>query len=182
MGEASKKFSSELVGHLPAMRAFAAGLARSRAEADDLVQEAAVRAMTHHDKYTPGTNMRAWLLTIVRNCFYTHCRRRRLFVETGVEDYDVVVQPDQEWRLRHGELLAALQTLPHYHREALLLVVVHDLSYEDAAKALDCSIGTIKSRVFRARAQLAEALQTERPKLREAHPKVATAPMAALPV
>ena len=73
---------------------------------------------------------------------------------------------DQEWRARHRDLLKALEALPSYQREALLLVAVHDLSYEAAAAAADCSIGTIKSRVFRARSMLARLLDTERPVLR----------------
>lgn len=170
MGEASQQFTSELVEHVPAMRAFAAGLARSKADADDLVQQAALRAMTHHDQYAPGTNMRAWLLTIVRNCFYTTCRERKRFADNGGEPPDRIVQPDQEWRVRHGELLAALDNIPPYHREALLLVVVHDFSYDEAAELLGCSIGTIKSRVHRARSQLAAALDTDRPVLRKRSP------------
>lgn len=170
MERASSQFTSELASHLPAMRSFAAGLSGSRVEGDELVQEASLRALTHHDKYMPGTNMRAWLLTIVRNCFYTQHRKQRRFVDSQGETPDPVVEPDQEWRIRHGELLAALDDLPSYHREALLLVVVHDLSYEEAAQALGCSIGTIKSRVFRARTMLADALDTERPRLRDTRP------------
>ncbi|MDG2520641.1 sigma-70 family RNA polymerase sigma factor [Caulobacter segnis] len=167
MDQATPEFTIELAEHLPAMRAFAAGLSGSRVEGDELVQEASLRALTHHDKYMPGTNMRAWLLTIIRNCFYSQHRRQRRFVDRPDDSLDPAVEPDQEWRIRHGELLAALDELPSYHREALLLVVVHDLSYEEAALALDCSIGTIKSRVFRARTMLADALDTERPRLRQ---------------
>ncbi|MET0336760.1 MAG: sigma-70 family RNA polymerase sigma factor [Caulobacter sp.] len=151
---------------MPAARSFAIGLAKSVADAEDVLQDSLLRACRFRDQYRPDTNMRAWLYTIIRNSFFTLVRKRRREVSLECEGEEPRFEADQEWRARHRDLLKALDALPSYHREALLLVVVHDLSYEEAAVAASCSVGTIKSRVFRARAMLAELLDTERPVLR----------------
>ncbi|WP_369061987.1 sigma-70 family RNA polymerase sigma factor [Caulobacter sp. 73W] len=170
MGKPSDPFLAELESLLPAARAFAIGLAKSVADAEDVLQDSLLRACRFRDQYTPGTNMKAWLYMIIRNTFLSLIRKRRREVSLEVEGDEPRHEADQEWRARHRDLLKALEALPSYYREALLLVVVHDLSYEEAALAADCSVGTIKSRVFRARSLLAGLLDTQRPILRSKPP------------
>jgi RNA polymerase sigma-70 factor (ECF subfamily) len=145
---------------LPHLRAFAISLTDNIDHADDLVQDTLVRAITHLDRFTPGTNLQAWLFTILRNQFYSEYRKRK----REVEDPDHViagllaVPPEQDARVEFGELRAALAKLPAKQREALLLIGAEGLTYEAAARICNIQIGTMKSRVFRARAQLAELM------------------------
>lgn len=153
----------ELVEHLPALRAFALSLTRNRATADDMMQDAVLKAWTNMDKFQPGTNMRAWLFTILRNNFYSS--RRKLNRE--VADVDNVfsdtlsVKPDHDGRLQMMDFKSALNELPDEQREALILVGASGFSYEDAADMCGVKTGTIKSRVNRARARLAELLHLD---------------------
>lgn len=168
MGKSSDPFLAELESLLPAARAFAIGLARSVPDAEDVLQESLLKACRFRAQYAPGTNMKAWLYMIIRNTFLTLVRRRKREVALDVDLHEPRCEADQEWRARHRDLLKALDALPSYYREALLLVVVHGLPYEEAAVTAGCSIGTIKSRVSRARDLLADALDTPRPILRAA--------------
>lgn len=151
----------ELVTHLQALRAFALSLTRNRATADDMMQDTVLKAWSNMDKFEPGTNMRAWLFTILRNNFYNS--RRKLNRE--VADVDNVfsekmsVKPDHDGRLQMTEFKQALSLLPDEQREALILVGASGFSYEDAAEMCGVATGTIKSRVNRARAKLAELMQ-----------------------
>lgn len=153
----------ELLTHLPALRAFALSLTRNRATADDMMQDAVLKAWSNIDKYQRGTNMRAWLFTILRNNFYTS--RRKLNRE--VADIDNVfsdtlsVKPDHDGRLQMMDFKQALNTLPDEQREALILVGASGFSYDDAAEMCGVATGTIKSRVNRARAKLTELLHLE---------------------
>ncbi|WP_415404419.1 RNA polymerase sigma factor [Tateyamaria sp. SN3-11] len=153
----------ELVTHLPALRAFALSLTRNRATADDMIQDTVLKAWTNMDKFEPGTNMRAWLFTILRNNFYTS--RRKLNRE--VADVDNVfsdtlsVKPDHDGRLQMTDFKAALNQLPDEQREALVLVGASGFAYEEAAEMCGVATGTIKSRVNRARAKLAELLHLD---------------------
>ncbi|WP_299286057.1 RNA polymerase sigma factor [uncultured Tateyamaria sp.] len=153
----------ELVTHLPALRAFALSLTRNRATADDMMQDTVLKAWTNMDKFTPGTNMRAWLFTILRNNFYTS--RRKLNRE--VADVDNVfsdtlsVKPEHDGRLQMSDFKKALNQLPDEQREALILVGASGFAYEEAAEMCGVATGTIKSRVNRARAKLTELLQLE---------------------
>ena len=153
----------ELVTHLPALRAFALSLTRNRATADDMMQDTVLKAWTNMDKFEPGTNMRAWLFTILRNNFYTS--RRKLNRE--VADVDNVfsdslsVKPDHDGRLQMTDFKAALNQLPDEQREALVLVGASGFAYEEAAEMCGVATGTIKSRVNRARARLAELLHLD---------------------
>lgn len=150
-----------LVGYIGAMRAFAYSLARNHAAADDLVQDALVKAWKNIAKFEPGTNMQAWLFTILRNTFYSD--RRRAVRE--VEDVDGVMASRLSEKPRHDGVLAlnefmrAFVTLPVEQREALSLVGASGFSYEEAAKTCGVAVGTIKSRVNRGRAKLVELLQ-----------------------
>lgn len=151
----------ELVTHLPALRAFALSLTRNRATADDMMQDAVLKAWTNMDKFQPGTNMRAWLFTILRNNFYSS--RRKLNRE--VADVDnafsdtLSVKPDHDGRLQMMDFKVAFEQLADEHREALILVGASGFSYDDAAEMCGVATGTMKSRVNRARAKLTEILQ-----------------------
>jgi RNA polymerase sigma-70 factor (ECF subfamily) len=128
--------------------------------ADDLVQETILRALANIDSFQPGTNMAAWLFTILRNLFRSEYRKRRREVEDVEGKYadNMKSQPDQEGRIELQEFRAALAQLPSDQREALILVGASGFSYEEAAEICECAVGTIKSRVSRARARLAELL------------------------
>ncbi|MEM9013092.1 MAG: RNA polymerase sigma factor [Pseudomonadota bacterium] len=153
----------ELVEHLPALRAFSRSLARDAASADDLVQETVVKAWSNFDKFEPGTNLRAWLFTIMRNTFYSAVRKAKWEVEDvdGVAASQLSEKPAHDGVLALGEFKAVFQQLPHDQREALILVGASGFSYEEAALMCDCAIGTIKSRVNRGRRRLAKLLQLD---------------------
>ncbi len=151
----------ELVEHLPALRAFALSLTRNRATADDMMQDTVLKAWTNMDKFKPGTNMRAWLFTILRNNYYSS--RRKLNRE--VADVDnafsdtLSVKPDHDGRLQMMDFRAAFDQLADEHREALILVGANGFAYEAAAEMCGVATGTMKSRVNRARARLTELLE-----------------------
>ncbi len=151
---------TELVAHLPELRAFARSLTRDATSADDLVQETMVKAWTNFDSFERGTNLRAWLFTIQRNTFYSLARRRKWEVEDadGVHAANLVQRPQQDGAMDLRDFSAAFATLPSEQREALTLVGAAGMSYEDAAAICGCAVGTVKSRVNRARARLAERL------------------------
>jgi RNA polymerase sigma-70 factor (ECF subfamily) len=147
------------------MRAFAISLTGNIDQADDLVQEAMVRGLTYINQFQPGTNIQAWLFTILRNQFHTFYRKRRREVEDpdGGIAARLAVPPEQDGRVDVEDLKAALAQLPVVQREALLLVGPQGFSYEEAAAICGARIGTIKSRVNRARTRLAELLGIESP-------------------
>jgi RNA polymerase sigma factor (sigma-70 family) len=149
-----------LLGSIPALRAFAFSLTRDLDRSDDLVQETLVRAWTKADSFTPGTNLYAWLFTILRNLFYSEQRKRRREVEDadGVMAGRLTALPDQEARVELSAFQAALSTLPANQREALVLVGAQNFTYEEAAEICGVAVGTIKSRVSRARGRLIELL------------------------
>ena len=151
-----------LLNAIPRLRALAIGLCGHSAQADDLVQEALTRAWANLSSFQPGTNMEAWLYTILRNEFYTFLRKRRREVPDpeGAFAATLVSAPAQEGRVNFQELRGALARLTPPLREAILLVGASGLSYEDAAKACHCAVGTMKSRVHRARLRLMEMLDT----------------------
>ena len=145
---------------VPHLRAFAISLTGDVAKADDLVQDTLLRALSNLDRFEPGTNMRAWLFTILRNLFHTEFRKRRREIEDvdGLISARVPVLPQQEHHVGMSDLQAALAKLSPEHREALLLIGAQGLSYEETARICGTHIGTIKSRVNRARARLAELM------------------------
>lgn len=150
----------ELTSHLPALRAFALSLARNRATADDMMQDTVLKAWSNMDKFEPGTNMRAWLFTILRNNFYTSRRKlnREVADVDNVFSDTLAVKPDHDGRLQMRDFKEALAHLPDEQREALMLVGAAGFSYEEAAETCGVATGTIKSRVNRARAKLTELL------------------------
>ena len=149
-----------MLGAIPGLRAFAISLSGNVERADDLVQETLMRAIAHVDSFQPDTNMPAWLFTILRNLFRSEYRKRRREVEDTDGRYadSLKLHPEQLGRIEFGEFRAALAKLPHDQREALLLVGASGFSYEEAAAICECAVGTIKSRVNRARTRLTELL------------------------
>ncbi|WP_342152746.1 sigma-70 family RNA polymerase sigma factor [Methylorubrum sp. SB2] len=149
-----------LVDCVPALRVFALSLCGNPARAEDLVQEALVRAWANRERFEPGTNFSAWIFTILRNHFYSECRRFRREVEDaeGHHAAALTTPAEQEHAVVLGSVMDLIHTLPAPQRQALLLVGADGLTYEEAAARLDCQVGTVKSRVSRARRFLAESL------------------------
>ncbi len=164
VGDASS-WRRDIVVLIPSLRAFAWSLSHNSADADDLVQETLIKAWTHREKFEVGTNLRAWLFTILRNTFYTAIVRRRREVpdEDGKYAATLSAAPTQDWSMAVHSMQAALSRLPHEHREALILVGAAGLSYEEAAEICGCALGTIKSRVNRARARLLQIMDADDP-------------------
>lgn len=151
----------QVLALMPLLRAFGRSLTNNRNDADDLVQDTLLKALTNFDKFTEGTNLRAWLFTIMRNTFYSGMRKGRNEVadSDGTLVAALSVQAPQEGVVAIKELAVALQRLAADQREALILVGAMGLSYEEAADICGCAIGTIKSRVNRARSKLVKTLQ-----------------------
>jgi RNA polymerase sigma-70 factor (ECF subfamily) len=149
---------------IPHLRAFALSLTGNSETADDLVQETLVRGFTHIDRFQPGTDIQAWLFTILRNQFYTGYRKRRRETEDpdGVLAGKLAVIPNQHARLDYEDMRTALASLAPRQREAILLIGAEGLTYEEAARVCRTSVGTIKSRVNRARTRLAELLAIDK--------------------
>ena len=149
-----------VLGAVPSLRAFAISLCGNVDRADDLVQETMLRALANIDSFQPGTNMSAWLFTILRNHFRSEYRKRRREVEDTDGHYadSLKSQPEQHGKIELREFREALAQLPADQREALILVGASGFSYEEAAHICGCAVGTIKSRVNRARTRLAELL------------------------
>jgi RNA polymerase sigma-70 factor, ECF subfamily len=151
----------DLLAHVPRLRALAITLCRNVDRADDLVQETLVRALANIDSFERGTNLSAWLFTILRNLFRSQYRKRIREVDYDEESHVVKSAPTQLDRLQYEEFWRALWQLPAEHREILMLVVASDISYAEAAEICGCAVGTVKSRVNRARARLAALLGLE---------------------
>ncbi|MBU2583184.1 MAG: sigma-70 family RNA polymerase sigma factor [Alphaproteobacteria bacterium] len=154
---------NRLIEAMPNMRAFALSLCGSADRADDLVQETLVKAWNKLDSFEDGTNLKAWLFTILRNTYFSQYRkgRRELADTDGEYSSRLSVQPQQQGHVDLQDLSAALAELPDDQREALLLVAAEGFSYEEAAEISECAVGTIKSRVSRARVRLAQIMQLE---------------------
>jgi RNA polymerase sigma-70 factor (ECF subfamily) len=155
-----QEFGNRLIAEIPHLRAFAISLSGSITTADDLVQETMVKAWSHAESFEPGTNFRAWLITILRNTYFTAYRKqsRELQDSEGFYAERRTVEGDQEVKMEVQDMQKALSKLPDEYREILLLVGIAEVSYEEAAEICDVPIGTIKSRLNRARAKLAENL------------------------
>ena len=152
-----------LVNAIPHLRAFAMSLCGRSALADDLVQETLTKAWAKSDSYQDGTNLMAWLFTILRNEFYSHLRKRKREVEDvdGAEAAQLVTAADQIPNLELGDFRVALAQLPEDQREAIILVGASGFSYEEAAEIMGCAVGTVKSRLSRARTRLSEIMESE---------------------
>jgi RNA polymerase sigma-70 factor (ECF subfamily) len=157
-------FRENLIAAIPSLRAFAFSLLKDRDRADDIVQDTIVRAWQHRDRFEEGTNFGAWLFTILRNLVYSAHRKRVREVEDADGSYSARLKthPDQQSHLDFEDFQRALQTIPLDQREALLLVAAEGLSYEEAAEITGVAVGTVKSRVNRARGRLARLLAVER--------------------
>ena len=153
----------QMLSAVPSLRAFAISLSGNVDRADDLVQETLLRAIANIDSFQPGTNMSAWLFTILRNLFRSEYRKRRREVEDADGTYaeSLKSHPEQGSHLEFKEFKTALSKLPSDQREALILVGASGFSYEEAAAICECAVGTIKSRVNRARNRLADLLAIE---------------------
>ncbi len=154
---------ASLLKAIPRLRAFAISLTGNIDQADDLVQEAILRGLSHIDRFEPGTNMQGWLFTILRNHFYSTSRKRRREVEDpdGLMAGMLCTLPEQHGHLDFGDFQKALAKLSLEQREMLLLIGAEGLSYEEAAQICGVRVGTVKSRMNRARARLAELLHIE---------------------
>ncbi|MBB2168548.1 sigma-70 family RNA polymerase sigma factor [Gluconacetobacter aggeris] len=151
----ANNFHDQVIAILPRLRVQALALTRNRTMAEDLVQDAVCNALAAQDSFIPGTNFSAWMHRILRNRFISDLRKRR--ETTDIEDIPASVlatTAPHEDRLALKDLAMALDRLPEDQREALIMVVLHGMSYEHLAEATGCAVGTAKSRVFRARRQL----------------------------
>ncbi|WP_172330592.1 RNA polymerase sigma factor [Mangrovicoccus sp. HB161399] len=150
----------ELIALLPSLRAFAMSLTRQPAAADDLVQDTVLKAWSNFDKFQTGTNLRAWLFTILRNTYYSDRRKKVREVEDGdgVLTAQLSEKPAHDGRLALRDFRVAFDQLTDEQREALILVGASGFSYEEAAETCGCAVGTIKSRINRGRARLAELM------------------------
>ena len=153
-------FRDDLLAEMKNLRAFAISLSGSVPVADDLLQETLLRAWSKSDKFQPGTSLRAWLFTILRNIYYSNYRKRSREVQDsdGLYARKLVVTGDQEAHLDLEDFRNAMAKLPPEQREVLTLVGASGLSYGEAAEICQVEIGTIKSRLSRARARLVEML------------------------
>lgn len=154
------RFGNAVVDLIPSLRGYARALTRDATDADDLVQETLTRALRYRDRYQDGTQLRAWLFTIMRNTFYTDVRKRARET-TGPADCvsgQLTVDPVHDQKIAHRELMTAVDALPVQYREMIMLVIVLGESYEDAAALCGCAVGTVKSRVNRGRSMLVAAL------------------------
>ncbi|MCC4245100.1 sigma-70 family RNA polymerase sigma factor [Stappia indica] len=163
MSEHSLELKDEMVACIPSLRAFAASLVGMGDRADDLVQEALMKAWTNLGRFEPGTNMKAWLFTILRNTLYSTHRKRKREVQDvdGRYSATLAAHPNQTGHLDLDDFCRALDQLPDDQREALILIGASGFSYEEAAEICGCAIGTVKSRVNRARSRLADIMGTE---------------------
>jgi RNA polymerase sigma-70 factor (ECF subfamily) len=156
----SAALRDSLVAEMSSLRAFGVSLCGDKERADDLVQETLFKAWNHLDSFHEGTNLKAWLFTILRNTYFSERRKRRREVEDTDGSYaaQLATPPEQPGHMDMQDFRAVLARLPDDQREALILVGAAGFSYEEAAQISGCPVGTIKSRVNRARVRLAEML------------------------
>ncbi len=154
------EFRSQMLAAIPALRSFARGLCGNRDLADDLAQEALMKAWAARASFQAGTNFKAWLYTILRNHFYSLSRRSSRFApwDPDLAARTLVSPADQGVNIHFADLERGLGRLPVEQREALVLITAHGLSYEEAAAVMGCAVGTIKSRVARGRTALVRFL------------------------
>lgn len=150
----------DVMHHIPALRGYAWSLTRRQQDVDDLVQETLMKAIANVDRFQAGTNLRAWLMTIMRNTFYNEIVKRNR-ERTGGKDCvsgAVMVPGTQEWSIHGADIMRAVMQLPAHYRETLILVVMLGESYDTTAEICGVAIGTVKSRVNRARTMVLEEL------------------------
>lgn len=156
--DSNAEFQAGLISLRPFLLGFAMSLTRQRGLSEDLAQEALTKAWRSREAFIPGSNLKAWLVTILRNEYYSQRRRgwRQMDWDEKLAEIDSASPDQQDWALELSDLLRAMQALPDAQRKALLLVGAGGFSYEEAATHTGSPLGTVKSRVARAR----EALKT----------------------
>lgn len=161
MSAEGPSFKREMLATLPSLRAFAVSLTGKHDKADDLVQDTVMKAWAKQSSFQMGTNIKAWLFTILRNEFYSQMRKRGREVQDsdGVFTERLSVHPSQYGSMDLEDFKKALSQLPDDQREAIILIGASGFSYEEAAAICECAVGTMKSRVSRARSRLSELLQ-----------------------
>ena len=171
-GDTNEDFRKDLLGLIPFLRAFSRSLCGDRELADDLAQEALAKAWQSRDTFRAGSNLKAWLFTILRNQFYSDRRRawRQAPWDDAAAERMPVARGEQVWAVQLSDTARALRGLPAEQREALILVGAGGFSYEDAARISNCAVGTVKSRVARARKALSAALEGNGPLSSEPRP------------
>ena len=155
---AQAEFHKRLVDSLPRLRAYAMMLTRSRASADDLLQQTAYRALRAETQFTMGTNFVGWMYRILRNEYISTLRRNKR-TTTCIDDLPeqmLATRGEQEDKRLTREVISAMDNLPTSQREVLVLVCAGGLSYDEAAATIGCSVGTVKSRLWRARQHMQE--------------------------
>lgn len=157
-----KTFVDELETMIPQMRAFARSLCRNKDLADDIVQDACLKAWAARDRFIPGAPMRPWLFRIIRNLHTGHQRKAWRASSFAPEDAETTLTTPgtQEWTCDFQVMQGALRHLPEKQREALITVLAAGFSYEEAAGIIGCSEGTVKSRVSRGREALVALMAT----------------------
>jgi len=157
-----KDFKRALTDVAPHLRAFARALCGNRDYADDLAQETMLRAWAARERYAAGTNFKAWTFTILRNHFYSEARRSRFHGEydEAMAERTLRAPAGQESALELSDVLRALSAIPDTYREALILVAAGNLSYDEVASICGIALGTVKSRVCRARAMLSQIIES----------------------
>lgn len=161
----SGDFRDELLAAIRGLRAFGMSLTGRADLADDLVQETLMKAWDHHTSFQKDTNFKAWLYTILRNEFYTQLRKRRREIQDANGEYSsaVAVSGEQDGHLEMADLRVALAKLPDDQREAIVLVGASGFSYQETAEICGVAVGTVKSRVSRARERLVAMLAGDGP-------------------
>ena len=177
--DASPEFHTALLDCMPHLRAFARSLTRNGDRADDLVQDAAIRALGAAHQFALGTNFKAWMFTILRNCHYSEIRKRH-WLNVPFDQAPIASQAipaTQHAALEFCDFRRAFSLLADSHREVLTLVGASGLSYEEVANVCDCAVGTVKSRVSRAREELTRLLSDNTLKKRTEFAPIAEAKM-----
>ena len=153
-------FLDEIEACVPALRRYARALTRNADQADDLVQETLTKALANLDKFEPGTRLKSWLFTIMRNTYCTRFKKssRETVGLPEAVTAKLTTEASQEWSVQAEEVRRALNRLPEHHREMLVLIVMLGERYEDAAEICGCAVGTVKSRISRARDTLEHLL------------------------
>jgi RNA polymerase sigma-70 factor (ECF subfamily) len=161
--DAKDRLRQALVDAVPNLRAFGISLCGNPDRADDLVQETLVKAWNNLSSFEEGTNLKAWLFTILRNTYFSECRKLRREVKDSDGEYSarLSVHPEQHGHMDLADFRTALAELTDDQREALILVGAEGFSYEEVAEICGCAVGTVKSRVNRARVRLGELLNVE---------------------
>lgn len=162
---ANASLRAELVKWIPNLRAFALSLTQRSQHADDLVQDTLLKALSNLDKFQEGTNLRAWLFTILRNSFYNDIRYTKYHQTAPLDEVSpssLETRATQEKHMEFKDVMNGLNCLVPEQREAIILIAAEGLSYEEAAEVCGCPVGTVKSRLSRARQRLEDYMNGEK--------------------